>query len=207
MKQSISKDRPVLEAILETSEVVADTVMKGDFIAEIPIIGTAFKICKAADSIRERAFATKLAAFISGVDSADESKLEKMRERVKSSPEEARRIGETLFFVLERVTDFDKPAMLSKLFLAYIDNVITSQDLRRMAQAVDVAFSDDLQKFIEVKTLPKKAESGWMQHLVSSGLTYAVAGKTIGEVGLLYYEATSLGNKFRTACLRKGSHG
>jgi hypothetical protein len=76
-----------------------------------------------------------------------------------------------------------------------------------MAQAIDTAFSDDLQKFIEVKTLPKKSESGWMQHLVYSGLTCAVTGKTIDEAGLLYYEATTLGNKFRTAYLRRGSHG
>jgi hypothetical protein len=207
MKPSSSKDRPVLEAVLESSEVVADTLMKGDLIAEIPIFGTAFKICKAADSIRERAFVAKLAAFISGLDSVDDSKKEKMRDRVKSSPDEAKRIGETLFFVLERVTDCDKPAILSKLFLAYVDNVISGQDLRRMAQAIDTAFSDDLQKFIEVKTLPKKSESGWMQHLVYSGLTCAVTGKTIDEAGLLYYEATTLGNKFRTAYLRRGSHG
>lgn len=206
MKTSPSKDRTVLEAVLESSEVVADTFMKGDFIAEIPIIGTAFKICKAADTMRERAFAAKLAAFISGVESVDDSKKEKMRDRVKSSRDEANRIGETLFFVLERVTDLDKPAILSKLFLAYIDNVISGPDLRRMAQAIDAAFCDDLQRFIEVKDLPNKSESGWMQHLVSSGLTCAVAGKTFDEAGLLYYEATMLGKKFRTAYLWNGSH-
>jgi len=69
MKPSNSKNRPILEAVLESSEVVADILMKGDFIAEIPIIGTAFKICKAADSVRDRAFKAKLSAFISGFDS------------------------------------------------------------------------------------------------------------------------------------------
>ena len=61
---SQQNDRSVLEAFLETSEVVADILTDDQVLSGIPIIGTAFKALKAVDSVRERAFAAKLLGFI-----------------------------------------------------------------------------------------------------------------------------------------------
>nr|VFK56365.1 MAG: hypothetical protein BECKTUN1418F_GA0071002_108610 [Candidatus Kentron sp. TUN]VFK58736.1 MAG: hypothetical protein BECKTUN1418D_GA0071000_10889 [Candidatus Kentron sp. TUN]VFK62653.1 MAG: hypothetical protein BECKTUN1418E_GA0071001_108410 [Candidatus Kentron sp. TUN] len=53
-------ERPILEAILETSEVVADIVTDDQVLSGIPVIGTAFKVLKAVNAIRDRVFAAKL---------------------------------------------------------------------------------------------------------------------------------------------------
>lgn len=195
MKLPHQQDRPLLEAALESSEIVADMLMKGDVIAEIPFIGTAFKICKATDSIRDRIFATKLAAFIKGFEGVSATTKEQMRKKIKSSPEEAQRIGETLFLVLDRITDLDKPILLSRLFMAYLDQIISGDELRRMAQAVDAAFLDDLLKFIQIEGLPNQSEAEWMKYLVTTGLTQPVGGITYGNIGSIYYKATPLGQK------------
>lgn len=193
------KDRPILEAVLESGEVVADALMRGDILADIPVIGTAFKLCKAGDSIRDRAFAAKLMKFLSGLDAIPEQSKQQIKDKIASSPGEAAKVGESLFLVLERITDLDKPLLLSYLFLAYTDAVITADDLRRFAQVVDSSFADDLRMFLEVKDLPVKSVEPWMQFLAHTGLTYAVAGQTWADSGQIYYESTSLGNKLRNA--------
>jgi len=166
-----SKDRPVAEAALESSEVIADVLMRGEVLAEIPFIGTAIKICKAADSIRDRAFAIKLIKFVRHLSDISDELKEKLKEKMLSGTEEAKKVGEVLFFVLEHVTDLDKPSLLAQIFLAYIDGVVTSEELRRLCQAVDLAFSDDLKQLLVANNIPEKCEESWMQHLVASGLS------------------------------------
>jgi hypothetical protein len=122
-----------------------------------------------------------------------------MRRHVNESPIQAQRVGETLFLILERVTDLDKPAILARLFVAYMDNAISDCELRRMAQAVDASYFDDLRQFLDTKDIPKKSDADWMQYLVTTGLTRPVGGQTYGDIGQIYYEATPLGEKMRAA--------
>lgn len=208
MKLSTSReDRPILEATLEGAEVIADVLMKGEVIAEIPIIGTAFKLCKAVDSVRDRAFIAKLDAFISGLGAMPNTAKEQMRNRVNSSPEEAKRIGETLFLILERVIDLDKPTLLSSVFLAYLKEMISADDLRRMAQAIDASFFNDLQQFITAETLPEKSDAEWMQYLATAGLTRPVANPTYDDIGVGNYEPTPVGKKLHEALRQLRTYG
>ncbi|MDO9372658.1 MAG: hypothetical protein Q7U07_08750 [Gammaproteobacteria bacterium] len=194
------KDRPIVEAALESSEVIADALMHGDVLAEVPLIGTAIKICKAADAIRDRAFAIKLMRFVQNLEDITEEQKQKLKKKMSGGDNEAQKVGETLLFVLERVTDLDKPILLSHLFLAYVDGVISSEELRRLSQAVDSAFGDDLHKLLTSQNPPDKSEEPWMQYLVASGLTRLVAGQTFDEIGKLYYEVAPLAHKLRDAC-------
>jgi hypothetical protein len=203
-----SKDRPILEATLESSEVVIDMLMRGDVLADVPVIGTAIKMCRAADSIREKAFAAKLVRFVSALGDVSEKRRQKIKIKLSASPEEARKIGEMLFLILERITDLSKPFLLAQLFLGYIDGVITSAELRRMSQAVDASFSDDLKLFLEAESLPAKSEEAWMQFLVPAGLTQVVGGSTFGDVGGIYYKVSALGDKLRSVyCHVKNARG
>lgn len=194
-----SKDRPVAEAALESGEVITDILMRGDILAEIPLIGTAIKICKAADSIRDRIFAAKLSKFILSLESITEEQKNKLREKMAAGAEEAQKVGETLLLILERVTDLNKPFLLSKIFLAYIDGVVSSDELRRLSQAVDAAFADDLEQLLAADKIPEKSEEPWMQYLIASGLTRLVAGQSWSESGKLYCEITPLAQKLRSA--------
>ncbi|MFZ2161090.1 MAG: hypothetical protein WAW02_02625 [Sideroxyarcus sp.] len=195
-----SKDRPIVEAILEGGEVVADILMRGELLAEIPLIGTAIKVCKAADSIRDRAFAIKLSNFVLNLEGISEEQKDKLKEKMGAGTEEAQKVGETLFFILDRVTDLDKPILLSQIFLAYIDGVVSSEYLRRLCQAVDTAFPDDLQEFLIAEVTLQKSDDRWMRYLVPSGLTRLVGTQTIDEIGAKnYYEITSLGQALRQA--------
>lgn len=193
------KERPVVEASLECGEVISDALMRGDILVEVPFIGPAIRICKAIDAVRDRAFSMKLVRFVKNLEDITDEQKQKLKEKISKDAEQAQKVGETLLFVLERLTDLDKPALLSKLFLAYIDSVLSSEELRRLSQSVDSAFGDDLHRLLTSHELPEKSDEPWMQYLVVSGLTRLVAGQTYGDIGKLYYEVTPLAHKLRNA--------
>lgn len=200
MKRQNPKNRTIVEATLESGEVITDILMRGEVLAEIPLIGTAIKICKAADTIRDRAFAIKLSRFVQNLEGITEEQKNKLKEKMGAGTEEAQKIGETLLFVLERVTDLDKPFLLSQIFLAYIDGAVSGDELRRLCQAVDTAFADDLQHLLTTKYIPEDSDEPWMRYLVASGLTRLMGSGMFDDAGRLYCVITPLGQKLRSLC-------
>jgi len=200
-----SKDHSVAEAALESGELITDVLMHGEVLAEIPFIGTAIRLCKAADSVRDRAFANKLMRFVEHLSDISDKQKKQLKEKMLSGTEEAKKVGEALFFVLERLTDLDKPALLSKIFIAYIDGAVTAEELRRLSHAIDIAYSEDLMNLIAEEAAPSRAgvpeNNSWMQYLVPSGLTRLRGPKTLDEIREeIYCEITPLGHALRKAC-------
>lgn len=195
---SKSKDRNFLEAGLENIECFSDLYFDNDAISAIPIIGTAIKVCKGLDDIRSRSFATKIAAFVTEPSLQKLDIKEKLKQKVKL-PEEAQKIGETLFFVLEKITDLEKPALLAKIFVGYLDGIISSDELRRLAQAVDLAFIDDLNELLKYSSADHyrlQMRGTWPESLLVSGLTKTYVESMSGSAQQ-DYQLTSLGILFK----------
>lgn len=191
------RERHFLEATLENAEVVVDSMIENEVIASIPVIGTAIKICKGLDDIRSRAFAAKLERFVEHPHlSSQAAKVEIVR-KIRAAPDESRRVGEVLFLVLDRFIDLDKPNVLATVFVAYLRSDISVEELQRLAQAIDIAFSGDLRSLLtadEHVVLGTPADSGslpWMETLIPSGLTINVA-RGVGIVRMAC-EVTPLG--------------
>ena len=174
-------DRHLLEATLANVDVAIDAITSNEAIAAIPVIGTAFKVCKGLDDLRSRAFAAKLAGFFSEPSISSASAMAAIVRKVRESPDEACRVGETLFLVLDRFIDLDKPGMLARLFVAYTGSQLSATDLQRLAQAIDLAFSDDLRDLLAAEESAVMGGSldatyvPWMQTLIPSGLTINTA--------------------------------
>jgi len=199
MNSNNSKDRPLVQASLEGTESIVSILMHGEFLSGFPVLSQAINFCKALDSLRDRSLALKLARFIENLSGITEEQKNKLKEKVNAGTEEATKIGETLFFVIERVTDLDKPALLAKIFLAYVDEVISGEELRRLCQAVDTAFANDLQQLLAVESIPDNSNEMWMQNLLPSGLTRLVGAEMFDDLGKLYCEETLLAKKLRNA--------
>lgn len=191
-------DRSVLEATLESGEVVLDVLLNGDALADIPFIGTAIKICRANDTLRQGIYSAKLAKFINDLNSAQQSDIEKLRLTINSSGEEARRVGETVLMILEQVTDMDKPVVLARLLLCYAEGVISSVELRRLYQAINSAFMDDIKEFLAQPAMDNR-QAAWMENLVSAGLSKIAVGKTYDSDGEIYFDPSPLGDRLRVA--------
>lgn len=162
-----------IEAALQNFEVVADAFTDNSAIAAIPVIGTAVKICRGLDDFRSMAFAAKLLKFIAEPKLRTEAAAQKIREKIVENPDEAARVGESLFLVLDRLIDLDKPAILAKCYLAYLNGIVSVEDLQRLGQAIDHAFAADLHAFLGGELDEHEDRRPWMMNLVPSGLTFS----------------------------------
>ena len=100
------------------------------------------------------------------------------------------RIGNTLLLVIEKVTDLEKPKLLGQLFIAYIDDIISDETLRRLVHCVDIAFIDDLMALLGIKHVPHHLEN-----LISSGLSRPIGGATLSNMGDIDYETALLAHE------------
>lgn len=187
--------KELLEVALDNAEVLIDQYLDNEVVKEIPLLGTALKLVKAATDIRDRMFAAKIAKFLGALNSISEEQKEKLQDKMKNEPEEVNKVGEVVLFTLDRLSDLNKPVIIAKVFLAYIDGYLKGNDFRRIVEAVDIAFIDDLSKFFSIHTPPKNSQEPYLRYLTRTGLTEVVAGKTFDDAGELYYELTKLGTK------------
>jgi hypothetical protein len=195
-----NSDRPFLEAVLENSEAAFDLLTDNEAVKAIPVVGTAFKLCKGLDDLRSRALAAKLRRFLDHPQMRDDSIREKIKRNVQEDPDNAARVGETLFLVLDRFVDLDKPVVLSKVFVAYLDGLMNASELRRLAQAVDVAFGDDLRLFLQASEAELADEgSYWMALLEPAGLTQSSVPRAPPGRSRLLRSVTPLGQLLRKA--------
>jgi len=196
MKIEDKKDRPLLESIFENAEAIFDATSNADVLKEIPLVATAVNLLRAADTIKEKLFAAKIYQFLQELDRISPSDIEKMRKKIADSSQESEKVGNTLLMVLDKVSDLDKPKLLGQLFIAYLDNVISADELRRLVHAVDVAFVDDLLELI--RSSSSDPLGSHLEFLVSSGLSCVLAGDwdNIGEIS---YKKTELANKLLRA--------
>lgn len=190
----------ILEAFLEGSEAAIDLATDNEAIKAVPVIGTALRVLQGIDDIRSRAFAAKLRRFIDSPELRTGKARAKLKNGIASSSENAEKIGETLFLVLERMTDLEKPALLAKVFAAYLDGVIDSAQLRRAAHAMDSAFTDDLLALSRWDaSINPSCAAEWMMPLAAAGITHTVAGRTYDDQGTIYYHLTDLGKALHEA--------
>jgi hypothetical protein len=200
-------ERPLLEAALENAEAIVDALSSDSVLTEIPVVGTALKICRAADSVRNRVFTAKLERFLEGLSHDHDRLAKEWKKKLVSKPEETKAVGETVFMTLERLADMKIAEYISYLFRAYVDDVITSSELQRLSQAIDLAFISDLDQLLQTKKFPEKSQDAWLRHLVPAGLAETTGSQIINEAGTIYYKVTNFGRKLQNAYFhgRKGA--
>lgn len=201
IKMSGNIDSPLRESCSNLSDTIT-SVLHNSVFSRIPVFGWAIDLCIARDDIRSRVFIEKLYKFLSPLQKMDEATKQRFRDKAAASPELQKKLGESIFFALERFNDFDKPVLLSYLVFACADDIITIDELRRLNMAIENAFSDDLISLLEQEQPLKTGEpSPWMCYLNSSGLTQVVT-QYIDDIGTEpRYEISPLGKQLRAAYL------
>ncbi|MDO8770154.1 MAG: hypothetical protein Q7K57_15915 [Burkholderiaceae bacterium] len=149
---------------------------------------------KTIDDFRDRVLATKLHSFLVGLGSHSSQENEAMIQKLGDSVERAK-IGEVLFLTLDRYTDLDKCELLGRLVLACGLGLLTAMELRRLAMAIDGAFSDDLQEFLDNEITFTTPPQPFMHYLEKVGLTDS--GNSSSFAGLP--SATPLGQRMKDA--------
>jgi hypothetical protein len=195
--KSAPDNQPWLEAILENAEAAVDLIATSEVLAAVPVVSTAFNVMRGVNDMRARANMAKLARFVTDPSLQCEESKAALRTMAADGGPESQKIGETLFLILDRLTDMEKPALLAKVFAGYLCNKISREELLRLAPAIDAAFIDDLHALRSAKEPFDRNQFHWMQTLVVAWLTEQGVPGPVG--GVQVYHLTSLGRALRKA--------
>lgn len=148
--ESIAKN--TIDTSIDTAEIVLDSFMDDGILKEIPIIKYAVTTYKIVDNIKGRFFYEKLQKFIDSFNAglASEYKIEKQRAKFSGKNRDKELTYITI--VIERYLDFEKPNILAKLYLAYLDNILTWDDFCAYSEIIDKLLKIDLECLIKNKT-------------------------------------------------------
>lgn len=133
--------------------------------------------------------------FLTSIEKVSKKSKDKIRKKVRNNPEEGRKVGETLLLLIDRMSEIDKAEIIARVFVAYVDEYINFYEFKRLVDAIDQAFLDDVKKLLDTKDLVDlmKSDEPFMQYLARAGLTKPIGGETWDETGEIHYKITDIG--------------
>ena len=128
-----------ISCISNYAEIGLDAVMEDGILKDIPIVSTAIAIYKIGSSIKERHNLKKLLVFLNELNNGilDEQKRKEYQQKFQDNEKFRNQEIEYLLVLIDRYISYDKPQMLAKLYLAYLDGVIIWEELTMYAEVVD----------------------------------------------------------------------
>ena len=134
---SLTED--IVSCISEYAEISLDAIMKDGIVKDIPIVSTAITLDKIGSSIKERQNMKKLVVFLDEINNGIVSKEKRLeyRQKIQSDKEFRNQEIEYLLILIDRYITYDKPRMLAKLYLAYLDGKIVWEEFAMYAEVID----------------------------------------------------------------------
>ena len=189
------KPHKLLEAVLENIEAVVDALTDNEIVKSIPFVGTMVKLVTGGADLRDRIFVSKVQRFIEQLESTAKPDRMKFQKQILSDDDQKRRTGEAVLLVLDKLSDLKKADLLGVFYACFLGGHLDGAQFRRLAAAIDTAFIDDLESFLEHGDDELLSQQWRMEQLVSSGLTTPSAVKIRSEAGKLLYEPSTIGRK------------
>jgi len=136
-RDSLSSD--IADSLNEYAELGIDAIMDEGVLKELPIVHTAISLYRIGTSIKDRHNIKKLAVFIQQIrhGCVDEVKRHKYREDFATKAEFRSKQLEYILILLDRYISYDKPQLLAKLYLAYLDETIVWEEFIMYAEVID----------------------------------------------------------------------
>lgn len=130
----------------EFMELGIDAMMDDGLAKDIPFLSTFTSIYKIGNTIRERHHLKKLALFLNEINcsAANEEKRKTYRAKFVEKKEYRNSELEYVTIVLDHYIDFDKPKMLAKLYLCYLDSIINWIEFKKYAEVISRFLPGDL---------------------------------------------------------------
>lgn len=146
--ESLSEHTMALVADL--GELGLDGNFSEGLLKDVPFISTAISFYKIGQTIREKYHIQKLIEFINEMNRGVLSigKLQKYREKFLGNPNFREKELEYIVLIIDRYIGFNKPTMLAKLYLAYLDNIIDWKSFLVYSEVVDRFLTDDYQQLL-----------------------------------------------------------
>jgi hypothetical protein len=187
----------VVDTSVELLEALGDQFVDNSLLKDIPILGTAVNIARLGKSITDRIFLAKVSKFIFSLSEVEEIEKQKFYGQLESDQRRRKKTGEVIVLILDRFDDLEKSEILAKVFISHIKGVISFDQFRKLASAIDLAYIEDLRQLVDSKALSAIDMQDSLQGLLRTGLTaISKQGVSVGGVVCLSINTTDLGELF-----------
>lgn len=114
------------EPIANIAEAGLDSILEDGFLKDVPFLSSAIAVFKFGSKVKFAHEIKKLANFITALNQneIDKDKIRKYRDKKTNDKKAFMRELEHLLIILEKYLEYEKPKLLAKLYIAYIDNRI-----------------------------------------------------------------------------------
>ncbi len=129
---------------VEIAEISLDAFMDEGVLKEVPILKTVLAARKTWTAIHDQLFLRKVAGFIRASPRFTQTERESFAREYLDDPTKAKKLGDAIVLILDKLDDLDKPEMIAKIFAALVRGKIEKETFRRLAAAIDIGFIADL---------------------------------------------------------------
>lgn len=181
-KQELSDN--IVESIVNSSivnlagdftEFSIDKTLDEGLLKDIPWVGWIFKAKKTYITLSDRILLSKIVKFLISLGDIPQGKKEEFSNKIKNDKKFREKVGSTLFIILDKLDDLEKPFILSQIFTSYLKGYISFNDFHRLSDALSIAFIEDLRKLGKTS---KSLEGLDLERLYRSGLAQIVRHNT-----------------------------
>ena len=116
----------LFDTVADLTEVGLDAVMDDGVLKEIPLLSTVAGIYKIGHTIKERHTIKQLALFVTELNKGceDKNKRNRILEKLNGNQQQSKQEIEYILVVLDGYLEYEKPRMLAKLYMAYLEQRI-----------------------------------------------------------------------------------
>lgn len=132
-------DEPVVDLAIDYLDIGLDMITNSEIIEAIPVVKTFVSLHKGVMSIKERVFAKKLLVFASEINSGQVSNtaLSERRIAIGNNEKWIKKEIEEITVFLDRFDFVYKSSILAKLYIAFINEKISSDKYLNMLPIID----------------------------------------------------------------------
>ena len=145
----------LVSTISEFVEIGLDSVMEDGILEDIPIVKTAVSVYKIGHGIKTRYNIKKLVMFLNEINYGivDESKRLKYQQKFLTNQKFRNQELEYILILIDRYMNYEKPQMLAKTYLSYLQDEIDWITFCKYSEIIDRFLPEDKEYFLSEKGL------------------------------------------------------
>ena len=208
----------ISDVISDLAEIGLDSLFDEGVLREIPFVSTAVSVYRIGRSISERHYIKKLLVFLKSVNEkiVDEDKRRLYMQRISNDPNKRSKELEYVLIIIDRYVGYDKPTMLAKLYLAFLEGNLSWREFALYAEITDrfiigdydmlmsdselfsTTYSDYNESIFRLVALGLVAETSYPTAFEDLKKGFGVSIESLEKIreGEVQYKRTRLGERF-----------
>lgn len=213
-----SLNSEITDVISDLAEIGLDSLLDEGLLKEIPFISTAVSVYHIGRSISERHYIKKLLIFLNSINerTVDEDKRERYIQKISQDPDKRSKELEYVLIIIDRYVGYDKPVMLAKLYLAFLEGTLSWREFAVYAEITDrfilgdyellmsdfelfsTTFNDYNESIFRLASLGLIAETSFPTAFEELNRSFRILMRSLEKIrdGEVQYKRTKLGERF-----------